>query len=380
MNEKSYKFRFYPTKEQEKILLQTFGCVRVVYNHFLNVRKESYEKDKISISYQATSSLLTKLKKTEEKKWLNDVSCVPLQQTLRHLQTAYISFFKQQNGYPKFKKKSDTQSAEYTKSSFTFKNEKLTLAKIKLPLKIKMSRRIKGEVSSVTISKNSLNRYFVSFCVKEDIKPKEKLKSKIGIDLGLASFATISNGEKVENPKHLKKYEKKLAKEQRRFAKKQIGSKNRAKAKLKVARVYSKIKNTRNDFLHKLSTKLINENQVICVEDLVVKNMVRNRNLSKSILDVSWSEFVRQLEYKSKWYGRDFVKVGRFFPSSKTCSNCKHVLKELPLGVREWRCSGCDSVHDRDVNAAKNILEEGTSLLACGENISLVSKNISKSR
>jgi putative transposase len=377
MVERGYKYRFYPTKAQEENLAKTFGCVRVVYNHFLALRQESYIKEGKKIGYHETSALLTKLKVIEGRKWLNEVSCVPLQQSLRHLQVAYTNFFRGTAKYPNFKKKFDGQSAEYTKSAFTFNNGNLTLAKMTSPLKIKWSRRFKGDPSTVTVSKDASGRYFVSCLIKEEIKLLKRKKCKVGIDLGLLDFAVLSTGEKISNPKVLKKYSAKLRTAQKNLSRKVKGSNNKNKARLKVAKIHRKISDTRKDFLHKLSNKIVNENQVICIENLAVKNMVKNRRLAKSISDVGWGEFARQLEYKSKWYGRELVKIDKFFPSSKRCSACGYPLESLPLAVRDWQCPACKTKHDRDLNAAKNILAVGTTVLACGENVNLVSKSIS---
>jgi putative transposase len=377
MVERGYKYRFYPTPVQEQILLRTFGCVRIVYNHFLALRQESYIKDGKKISYHETSALLTGLKKTEEKAWLNEVSCVPLQQSLRHLQVAYTNFFRGTAKYPNFKKKFDAQSAEYTRSAFNFSGGKLTLAKMDSPLDIRWSRRFKGVPSTITVSRDASGRYFLSFLVKESIKPLKRLKTKVGIDLGIKDFAVLSTGEKFANPRILKRYANKLKRAQQSLSRKKKGSNNRIKAKLQVAKIHAKITDIRKDFSHKLSTKIVRENQVICVEDLAVKNMVKNRKLAKAISDVGWGEFTRQLEYKSKWYGREFVRINRFFPTSKRCSGCGYTAESLPLDIRKWECPSCNANHDRDVNAAVNILAVGTTVLACGENVNLVSSGIS---
>ncbi len=320
--------------------------------------------------------MFTDLKRTEEYKWLNEVSCVPLQQSLRHCNTAFLNFFAKRNGFPKFRKKIDKQSAEYTKSAFKYSNNVLKLAKMKKPLKIKWSRKFKGDPSTVTVSRTPDGKYFVSILVEENIKPLRKTKNKIGIDLGIIDIVVTSNGSKSGNPKFTKKYKSRLAKAQKILSKKTKGSSRRNKQKIKVAKIHTKITNSRNDFLHKLSTDIVRKNQVICTETLVVKNMVKNSKLSKALHDASFGNFLRMLEYKSDWYGRTLVGIDKWYPSTKTCSTCGHIVDKLPLDLREWQCRKCSTLHDRDINAAKNILAVGTTVLARGENVSLVS-NIS---
>ena len=368
---RAYKFRFYPTDEQKQILAQTFGCARFVYNRMLKVRTDAWYENQQRIGYHETSSLLTELKKQPEFYWLNDVSSVPLQQSLRHLQTAFANFFAKRNGYPKFKSKHGLNSAEYTTSAFRWNGKDLTLAKMKEPLAVRWSRTIPkaAKVTTVTVSNDHAGRYFVSMLCDDAVSSLPLHEGKVGLDLGLNSFAVLSTGEKVSAPNTFRKNEKKLAKLQRRLAKKLKGSKNRTKARLKVARLAAKVSDTRKDFLHKLSTRLIRENQTIAVETLVVKNMVRNRHLSKSISDAGWSEFVRQLTYKAQWYGRNLVGIDKWYPSSKRCSDCGFVLTKIPLSVRKWACPECGANHDRDVNAARNILAAGLAVSALGESV-----------
>ena len=368
---RAYKFRFYPTDEQKQILAQTFGCARFIYNRILRVRTDAWYEILLSVGYHETSSLLTELKKQPEFCWLNDVSSVPVQQSLRHLQAAFANFFAKRNGYPKFKSKHGLNSAEYTTSAFRWNGKDLTLAKMKEPLAIRWSRTIPkaAKVTTVTVSNDPAGRYFVSMLCDDAVSSLPLHEGKVGLDLGLNSFAVISTGEKVSAPNTFRKNEKKLAKLQRRLAKKQKGSKNRTKARLKVARLAAKVSDTRKDFLHKLSTRLIRENQTIAVETLAVKNMVRNRHLSKSISDAGWSEFVRQLTYKAHWYGKTLVGIDKWYPSSKRCSDCGFVLTKLPLSVRKWACPGCGTNHDRDVNAARNILAAGLAVSALGESV-----------
>lgn len=373
---RAYKFRFNPTQDQKDTLSQTFGCTRVAYNWCLNLRKEQYTNNGKSINYHTSSSLFTDLKKTEKYKWLNEVSCVPLQQALRHCNTSFLNFFAKRNGFPKFKKKTSKQSAEYTKSAFKFENNNLKLAKMKKPLKIKWSRKFKGEPSTITVSKTPSGKYFVSLLVEEVIKPFKKIKSKIGIDLGIKDVVITSSGFKSGNPKFTKKYENKLTKEQKRLSRKKNGSSRFNKQRIKVAKVHEKINNSRTDFLHKLSTDIVRKNQVICTETLVVKSMVKNSSLSKALHDASFGNFLKMLEYKCEWYGRTLVGIDKWYPSTKTCNCCGHIVDKIPLHVREWECTNCKAALDRDINAAKNILAVGTTVLARGENVNLVS-NIS---
>lgn len=371
---RAYRFRFYPTPEQEMILAKTFGCARFAYNYMLRLRTDAWFKEQKRVGYHETSALLTELKKTPEHAWLNEVSSVPVQQALRHLQTAFTNFFAKRAAYPTFKRKDGPQSAEYTTSAFKWDGRALKLAKMDEPLAIRWSRTIPkaAKVTTVTVSKDAAGRYFVSLLCDDTVSPKPEVTGKVGIDLGLTHFAILSTGEKVAAPNTFRKYEAKLAKLQRRLAKKQKGSKNRAKARLKVARLHAKIADARRDFLHKLSTRLINENQVIAIESLSVSNMQKNRCLSKSISDASWSEFVRQLEYKARWYGRELIGIDRWYPSSKRCSDCGYTMPKMPLSVREWVCPECGSIHDRDVNAARNVLAAGLAVSAHREAVSPV--------
>ena len=371
---RAYQFRFYPTPEQEMILAKTFGCARFAYNYMLRLRTDAWFKEKKRVGYHETSALLTELKKTPEYAWLNEVSSVPVQQALRHLQNAFTNFFAKRAAYPTFKRKDGPQSAEYTTSAFKWDGKSLKLAKMDAPLAIRWSRTIPeaAKVTTVTVSKDAAGRYFVSLLCDDTVSPKPEVTGKVGIDLGLTHFAILSTGEKIAAPNTFRKYEAKLAKMQRRLAKKQKGSKNRAKARLKVARLHAKIADARRDFLHKLSTRLINENQVIAIESLSVSNMQKNRCLSKSISDASWSEFVRQLEYKARWYGRELIGIDRWYPSSKRCSDCGYTMPKMPLSVREWVCPECGSIHDRDINAARNVLAAGLAVSAHREAVSPV--------
>ncbi|EFH79933.1 RNA-guided endonuclease TnpB family protein [Ktedonobacter racemifer] len=366
---RAFKYRVYPTPEQQQMLAQTFGCCRFVYNWALRKKTDAYYKDHQRLYYKDLSILLTDLKQQEDMHWLNAVSSVPLQQALRHLDKAFLNFFEGRAKYPTFHKKRNQQSATYTSNAFTWRTGTLTLAKMREPLDIRWSRPLPKDAipSSVTISKDCANRYFISILVEDDIAHLPVIEQAIGADLGLKSFVALSTGEIVGNPKFFHKDEKKLAKAQRRHAKKKKGSKNRDKARLKVARIHARIADRRRDFLQKLSTRLIRENQVVCVESLAVKNMVKNGSLAKAISDVGWSEFVAQLEYKADWYGRALVKIDKWYPSSKRCFDCGHILDSLTLDVRQWDCPECGVHHDRDINAANNILAVGLTVNACGE-------------
>ena len=372
---RAYRFRFYPTPEQEVTLARTFGCARFAYNHMLRLRTDAWFQRQERVGYHATSAALTVLKKTPEHAWLNEVSSVPVQQALRHLQTAFANFFAKRARYPQFKRKDGPQSAEYTTSAFKWDGQTLKLAKMDEPLAVRWSRQLPkaAKVTTVTVSRDASGRYFVSMLCDDVVAAKPAVAAKVGIDLGLSHFAILSTGEKVAAPNTFRKNEAKLAKLQRRLAKKTKGSNRRRKAKLKVAKLHAKIADSRRDFLHKLSTRLINENQVIAVESLSVSNMQKNRCLSKSIADAGWSEFLRQLEYKANWYGRELVGIDKWYPSSKLCSDCGYTMPKMPLSVRQWTCPECGSIHDRDVNAARNVLAAGLAVSARGEAVSPVS-------
>src|SRR6266704_1343608 len=369
--QRAYQYRFYPTTEQVQILAHTFGCCRYVYNWALRERTDAYYTHGERLYYEGTAQRLTLLKKQDETAWLNDVASVPLQQALRHLDRAFRNFFEGHAHYPTFKKKHGEQAATYVGTAFKLVGTSLTLAKISTPLDIHWSRPLpdRCKLSTVTVTKDGANRYFVSILVEEDIKPLPVVTKEIGLDLGLKSMVITSDGHTYGNPKFFARDEKKLAKAQRRHAKKQKGSQNRRKAQLKVARIHAKIADRRRDSQHKLSTEIIRENQVVCVESLHVKNMVKNHTLAKAISDVGWGEFVRQLAYKAEWYGRTLVKIDKWYPSSKRCFDCGHILDSLTLDIRHWTCPQCGVSHDRDINAAHNILAAGLAVTACGESV-----------
>ncbi len=366
---KAYKYRFYPSDEQKRILAQTFGCCRYVYNWALRQRTDAYYQHGERLYYEHTAQRLVRLKKQQDTVWLKEVSSVPLQQALRNLDRAFRNFFEGRAAYPTFKKKRHQQSATYASNAFTCNRQALTLAKMDAPLSIVWHRPLPDgcKPSSVTITKDEAERYFVSILVEEDINVLEVTPKMVGLDLGLKSMVITSDGHTHGNPKFAARDEKKLAQAQRRHAKKKKGSQNRAKARLKVARLHKKIADRRRDYQQKLSTRIIRENQVVCLESLQVKHMVKNHCLAKAISDVGWSEFVRQLEYKADWYGRTVVKIDKWYPSSKRCFDCGHILDSLSLDVRSWTCPECGVVHDRDINAAKNVLAAGLAVAACGE-------------
>ena len=366
---RAYRYRCSPTPSQRQVLARTFGCARYVYNWGLQLRTEAYRQRGEHVYYRATSAALTQLKQDPVYGWLNEVSCVPTQQALRHLDKAFTNFFDGRAKYPTFKKKRDRQSAEYTTSAFTWDGGALTLARMPDPLPIRFSRPLPKDArpSTITVSRDSAGRYFVSFLVEEDIAPLPSVPNTVGVDLGLEDVVTLSTGEKTGNEHCFRQEEKQLARAQRRHAKKQKGSRNREKARCKVARIDARIADRRRDFQHKLTTRLIRENQVVCVESLAIENLLKNHCLAKAIADVGWGELLRQLEYKARWYGRSLVAINRWYPSSKRCSSCGQELESLPLAVREWTCPTCGAVHDRDVNAACNVKAEGLSVLACGE-------------
>ena len=347
------------------------GCTRLVYNRALAARTEAWYERQERVGYAETSAMLTAWKKVEHLQFLNEVSCVPLQQGLRHLQKAFSNFLAGRAQYPNFKKKHHGGSAEFTKSAFKFREGQIFLAKDAEPLNIRWSRQLppEAEPSTVTVKLSPAGRWTVSLLTDVEIEPLPQSPNQVGIDLGITSLVALSTGEKVANPKGCAAKRRKLRRAQKALSRKQKGSNNRHKARIKVARVYAEISDTRNDFLHKLTTRLVRENQTIAVEDLAVKNMVKNRKLSRAVSDAAWGELVRQLEYKCDWYGRSFVKIDRWFPSSKRCGHCGHIVDKLPLEIREWDCPKCGAHHDRDINAANNILAAGLAVKVCGANV-----------
>ncbi|HEY9795987.1 MAG TPA: RNA-guided endonuclease TnpB family protein [Leptolyngbyaceae cyanobacterium] len=372
MREKAYRYRFYPTTEQEQLLRRTMGCVRLVYNKALHTRTEAWYERQDRVDYKQTSGMLTQWKKQEDLQFLNEVSSVPLQQGLRNLQKAFTNFWAGRARYPNFKKKRSGGSAEFTRAAFRWKDGQLWLAKCSEPLPIRWSRTLpKGcEPSTVTVRLDASGRWFVSLLVDDHtVKSLPQVDKAVGIDAGITSLVATSDGEKIANPKHFKRLRYKLRQAQKALSRKVKGSNNREKARREVARIHAAIAAQRTDFLNKLTTRLVRENQTIAVEDLAVKNLMKNHKLAQAIADASWSELVRQLEYKCQWYGRTLVKIDRWFPSSKRCGNCGHIVEKLPLDVREWDCPECGTHHDRDINAAQNILAAGLAVSVCGANV-----------
>ena len=360
---KAYRYRIYPNKEQEIQLAKTFGCCRFVYNQTLAYRKDAYEKEKKSISKTGCNNYCNReLKKVYE--WLKEVDKFALTNAIYNMDSAYQKFFKEHTGYPKFKSKHDNHKSYTT----NFTNGNITVdfdrGRIKLPklkrVKIKLHRKFSGRIKAATISKVPSGKYYVSVLVETEHSPLVKTNGQIGLDLGIKDLCITSDGKKYENPKTIKKYEKKLVKLQRQLANKTKGSRNYQKKRKQTALCYEKIVNARKDYLHKISSEIINENQVIVSENLQIKNMVKNHNLAKTISDVSWYELTRQLEYKSKWNGRNYIKIDTFYASSQLCFSCGYKNTNVKdLKVRDWICPFCNTKHDRDINAAKNILSEG---------------------
>ena len=369
---KAYKFRIYPTEEQEIFFAKTFGCVRKVYNLMLNDRKKAYEEVKNDPSKKMTFPTPAKYKK--EFPFLKEVDSLALANAQLHLDKAYKNFFRDKSvGFPRFKSKKNPVQ------SYTTNNQNGTVAlidskfikvpKLKSLVRIKLHRQPKGMIKSATVSRHSSGKYYISLLCKEEISELPKTNSAIGIDLGITDFAILSDGQKIDNHKFTSKMEKKLKREQRKLSRrallaKQKGinlfeAKNYQKQKRKVARLHEKVMNQRTDFLNKLSTEIIKNHDIICIEDLNVKGMLRNHKLARSISDVSWSSFVAKLQYKADWYGREIIKVDTWFPSSQICSECGHKDGKKSLDIREWTCPICHTHHDRDINASINILTEG---------------------
>jgi putative transposase len=361
----AFKFRLYPNVEQCQALARQFGCTRFVYNYFLRQRMDYYAahkgEEKQGLNYSDTARMLTTLKRQPEYAWLHEVNSQALQVALRNLDAAYGNFFAGRAKFPRFKSRRDKQSFGVPQH-FTLDIERgwLTLPKL-TPLKIVVHRSVTGTLKSVTITRSPSGRYFASLLCEVEVqdRPLKRKGKEIGLDLGLKSFVVTSQGEKIDPPQHLRQAEKKLCRLQRQLSRKQKGSQNREKARVKVARLHEKVANQRADFLHKQSRRLIDESQAIYVEDLNVKGLLTNHHLAKSISDAGWGEFLRQLQYKGTWYGCRLEAIGPFFPSSKLCHRCGYCKTDLTLAEREWDCPECHTHHDRDVNAALNILCEG---------------------
>jgi putative transposase len=371
----SYKVRAYPTPQQAAVLNRMFGCVRLVWNKVLAWQQARYRAQGLTTSYAETDRYLTELKRDPGLGFLFEVSSVPLQQALRHQHTAFVNFFAGRARYPRYKSRQAKQSVTYTRSAFAWREGRLYLAKMMdTPLKIVWSwpevDPASIEPSSVAVSREPCGRWYVSFTVDvADSEQEPPTGAVVGVDLGVKDFAVTSDGEKIANARRLARRERNLARYQRRMARKQRGSNNRRKAKAKVARAHRKVAASRADFLHRTSTRVVRDHDVVVIEDLNVKGMVRNPRLAKAISDCGWGEFRRQLEYKATRYGRRLVVIDRWYPSSKTCSACGHLLAELSLSIRLWCCPSCRTLHDRDVNAAKNILAAGLAVSACGGDV-----------
>lgn len=362
---KTYKFRIFPTKEQEVLLNQHFGHSRWVYNHFLNERKEQYQTNKKSDNYYKQAATLTKLKKEDDTKWLKEVNSQTLQFALRSLDTAFLNFFRGNAQFPKFKSRKH-------KNTFTIpqfgkvESGELYIPKFKDGIKIILHRELNNKIGKMNITKTSTGKFYVSIFTEQEVEQLPKTNKQVGIDLGLKDFVITSDNKKFKNNRYTKKYARELKKAQQHLSRKQKGSNEFEKQKLKVAKIHEKIASCRLDTLHKVSHQLVSDYDLISVEDLNVKGMIKNHKLSKHIADASWGTFVRLLQYKCDWYGKELVKVNRFYPSSKTCSGCGWINQNLKLSDREWTCKSCGVIHDRDVNASRNILKEGLKNISAG--------------
>lgn len=375
---RAFRYRFYPTSQQEVLLRKTFGCVRLVYNKALAIRSEAWRLHRTSVTYGELSAMLPVWKKQEDLAFLKEISSVPLQQELRHLQTAFTKFWNKQGGYPKFKSKRHSKlSATFTGSAFKCVDNKLYIAKSPEPLDIHWSRELPENVtpSSITVMLDKAGRWFVSILVEDNIEELPEIDSSIGIDLGLSTLMTLSTGEKIKRREISPKQRESLRRCQQDLSRKVKNSKNWEKNRLKLAKKHAKISDSRRDFLHKLSTQLIRENQTIVTEDLNIKGMSAKggsykKGLNRSIMESSWSELISMLTYKASWYGRELIQIDRWFPSTRMCGSCSqltgpHGRKEL--SIRYWTCSNCGAAHNRDVNAANNILAAGLAVTVCGD-------------
>ncbi len=371
---KAYSFRIYPTKKQTELINKTIGCSRFVFNHFLTHWNDTYKETGKGLTYNACSAQLPQLK--QELTWLKEVDSIALQSSLRNLADSFSRFFKKQNKAPRYKSKKykvQSYTTKHTSGNIGIVDRKIKLPKLGL-VRFAKSREVEGRILNATIRRNPTGKYFVSILAEVEIQPFSKTEKAIGIDLGITDFAIFSDGRKIDNHRFTSKMEKKLKREQRKLSKRALhakkngidllDAKNYQKQKKKVARIHERVMNQREDFLNKLTTEIIKNHDVICIEDLNTKGMLRNHKLAKSISDVSWSAFVTKLKYKAEWHGKTIVKIGRWFPSSQICSTCGHHNGKKPLEIREWTCTACHTCHDRDINASKNILAEGLRTLA----------------
>ena len=376
----AYRCRAYPDQAQQQVLARTFGCVRVVWNRTLATRHARWRLEGKGTSYAESDRALTAMKKDPDLVFLNEVSCVPLQQALRHQHKAFTAFFARRARYPRFKSRRSRQSAHYTRSAFIMRGGELRLAKMAGPVRFVWSWPDADvtalDPAMVIVSREPDGRWYVTFTIDTNApEPLQETGRLVGVDLGVKDFAVTSAGDRIANPRHLERKARSLARYQRRMARCRKGSANRAKAAVRAARAHRKVRNARRDFLHRASTRLVRTADLIAIEDLAVQNMARNHHLSRAISDCGWGEFRRQLAYKCERYGRRLVVIDRWYPSSKTCSGCGHLLAELSLSTRHWTCPACGTRHNRDINAAKNILAAGLAVArgspgdACGAEV-----------
>lgn len=362
---RTYKLRIYPNKEQQNILARYFGSVRFVYNHFLAERKQQYEKTQHSDDYYKQAKSLTELKKQEEYSWLKEINSQTLQHALRHLETAYVNFFRGTAKFPNFKSKKNKNSFSVPQNC-SLSDGRIYIPKFKEGIKVKEHRKVKGAVKQMTISLTPTGKYYVSILTEEQYETIQKTSKIVGVDLGLKDFVITSEGKKYKNHRYIKQYEKALTASQKHLSRKKNGSNSYENQRRKVAKIHEKISNCRLDMQHKVSIDLIRNYDIICLEDLNIKGMLKNHRLSKAISDASWGQFVSMFVYKAELNDKQVVKIDRWYPSSKTCHNCGWVNEGLKLSDRQWVCPHCGEIMDRDVNAAKNILSEGIRKLSVG--------------